>query len=81
MRSFIRDLIQKLPADQKLTRDQTLFMVRFAHACDEVWEDKDKEPAQRRCHHLLLLGQGGSGKTHVIQHLVFQGGGKHLAQR
>ena len=53
---FIRDLIKALPADQKLTADQTLFMVRFAHACDEVWEDEDKPPEQRRCHHILLLG-------------------------
>lgn len=70
--AYIAALIEDLPEDQRLTRDQTLFMVRFARCCDEAWEDEQKEPNQRRVHHLLLLGQGGSGKTHVVQKLVFQ---------
>ena len=28
-------------------------------------------PSERRVRHMLLLGQGGSGKTHVIQNIVF----------
>jgi DNA replication protein DnaC len=32
----------------------------------------DKPPQERRTHGLLLLGAGGSGKTHVIQKLVFE---------
>ena len=56
--AYIAALIEDLPEDQRLTRDQTLFMVRFARCCDEAWEDEQKEPSQRRVHHLLLLGQG-----------------------
>ena len=29
-------------------------------------------PEERRIHHLLLLGAGGTGKTHVVQNLVFK---------
>ena len=49
-----------------------LFVVRFAKACDEAWADEQKPPQERKVHHLLLLGQGGSGKTHVVQNLVFK---------
>jgi hypothetical protein len=69
--AYIRILIEELPQHEKLTRDQTLFMVRFEAACDAAWEDEQKPPDERRVHHLLLLGQGGSGKTHVVQKLVF----------
>ena len=47
-------------------------MARFAQCCDAAWEDESKLPSERRVHHLLLLGQGGSGKTHVVQKLVFK---------
>ena len=47
-------------------------MVRFAKCCDEAWEDDKKPPHERKTHHLLLLGQGGSEKTHVVQKLVFK---------
>ena len=70
--AYITSLIQALPDSEKLTRDQTLFMVRFAQACDAAWADEAKPPHEREVHHLLLLGQGGSGKTHVVQKLVFE---------
>ena len=70
--AYIASIMADLPADEQLTRDQTLFMVRFAKCCDEAWEDEGKIPSQRRVFHLLLLGQGGSGKTHVVQKLVFK---------
>ena len=70
--AFIRDLIDKLPKKENLSRGQTLFMVKFAQVCDDAWEDQDKPPEQHRVHHILLLGPGGSGKTHVIQKLVFE---------
>jgi len=70
--AFIRHLIFQLPAQERLTRRQTLFMIKFAQACDEAWEDADKPPQERRTHHLLLLGAGGTGKTHVVQKLVFK---------
>ena len=62
-----------MPEDQRLTRDQTLFVAKFAKACDEAWEDDvQKKPwSERKVTHLLLLGQGGSGKTHVVQKIVF----------
>ena len=41
---FILALMAALPEKERLTRDQTLFMLRFAQACDEVWEDEEKEP-------------------------------------
>merc|ERR1712079_821891 len=47
-------------------------MVKFAQFCDEAWEDEDKPPERRRVHHMLLLGAGGTGKTHVVQNLVFK---------
>ena len=67
--AFIRHLVSQLPAKERLTRRQTLFMVKFAQFCDEAWEDEDKPPERRRVHHMLLLGAGGTGKTHVVQNL------------
>ena len=69
---FIRHLIGRLPEKERLNRRQTLFMAQFAQACDEVWEDESKPPKERRVHHMLLLGAGGAGKTHVVQKLVFE---------
>ena len=68
----IRQLLSLLPADERLNRRQTLFMTKFAEACDEAWEDEAKPPQDRRVHHMLLLGAGGTGKTHVVQNLVFR---------
>ena len=70
--AYITHLLKSLPEDEKLTRRQTLFMVKFAEACDEAWEDEQKPPHERRTHHILLLGVGGSGKTHLVQKLVFR---------
>ena len=72
--AYIRDLVAGLPEDQKLTRDQTLFVVAFAKACDEAWDDDvtQKPWGERKVAHFLLLGQGGSGKTHVVQKIVFK---------
>ena len=70
--AYIASLTAALPAEERLTRDQTLFMARFAQCCDAAWEDEGKPPSERRVWHLLLLGQGGSGKTHVVQKLVFE---------
>jgi len=50
---YITALLADLPAAERLTKDQTLFMARFAKACDEVWEDEGKPPQQRRVHHIL----------------------------
>ena len=46
-------------------------MARFAKALDEAWAEQEKAPHERRVHHILLLGQGGSGKTHVVQKIMF----------
>ena len=70
--AYIASLIQTLPAAESLTKDQTLFMARFAEACDAAWEDEKRAPHERHTHHILLLGAGGSGKTHVVQRLVFK---------
>ena len=71
---IVHHLLKSLPPEKALTRDQVLFMMIFAHACDQVWEDETsgKPRHLRKVHHLLLLGQGGSGKTHVVQNLVFK---------
>ena len=70
---FISALINALPSDEKLTREQAWFMAKFASACDHAYEDLQKPPQDRRAPtHILLLGQGGSGKTHVVQHIVFK---------
>jgi hypothetical protein len=70
--AYVRHLVEQLPPEKRLTYDQILFMVRFAACCDEAWEDEKKPPAQRRVCHMLLLGAGGSGKTYVVQSLVFR---------
>ena len=59
-------------APRTLKRDQTLFLAKFADACNKVWDDEnEKKPwAQRRTFQMLLMGQGGSGKTAIIQEIV-----------
>ena len=37
---YVKHLIEQLPAEKRLTRDQLLFMARFAVCCDEAWEDE-----------------------------------------
>ena len=59
-----------------LARDQALFVAQFAHACNAMWDDEQQlaEGAltmrERRCFNILLMGQGGSGKTALIQDIV-----------
>ena len=52
--------------------DQTLFLSQFAQACNAVWEDERSGVplAQRRCFNFLLMGQGGSCKTAIVQEIV-----------
>ena len=69
--AFIKALVANLPSEERLTRDQTLFVTNFAKACDDAWEDSEKPATERRVHHILLLGQGGSGKSHVVQKVIF----------
>jgi hypothetical protein len=59
-----------------LKRDQVLFIAQFAHACNVVWdedrkvEEGDLDIAKISCFNILLMGQGGSGKTAVVQDIV-----------
>ena len=59
-----------------LKRDQALFVTRFAAACNAVWEDEQKindgllDAKKRRTYNFLLMGQGGSGKTAIVQEVV-----------
>ena len=68
---LIRAMVAAFPDEKQLTFDQVMFVAEFANACDCVLENEKKPPKDRRVHHILLLGQGGSGKTHVMQNLVF----------
>ena len=55
-----------------LTQNQVRFLAGFAKAVNEVWSDEqDEKPHhQRRRHDLLLIGEGGSGKTAIVQDIV-----------
>ena len=55
-----------------MKRDQVLFVAQFAYACNCVWDDEQNDVPMKRRHrfNMLLLGQGGSGKTAVIQEIV-----------
>ena len=72
--AYIAALVAALPTEEALTRDQTLFIATFADICDQVWSDETEQrmPCDRKVHHILLLGQGGSGKTHVVQKILFR---------
>ena len=62
----------KKKKQKRLKRDQTLFLTGFADACNKVWEDEqgDIPMASRRSFSFLLMGQGGSGKTAIVQEIV-----------
>ena len=59
-----------------LKRDQVLFIAQFAHVCNTVWEeDRRVEEGELdinkiTCFNILLMGQGGSGKTAIVQSIV-----------
>jgi hypothetical protein len=61
-----------------LKRDQVLFIAQFAHACNTVWDEALKveegalEVKNITCFNILLMGQGGSGKTAVVQDVVLK---------
>ena len=67
-------MIQALPANRRLNEDQEIFMMRFAEVLDVVYEQEvaEQPPDKRHVYHMLLLGQGGSGKTHIVQNIIFQ---------
>ena len=59
-----------------LKRDQVLFAAQFAQACNKVWEEdrrveeNDLDADKITLFNILLMGQGGSGKTAVVQDIV-----------
>ena len=55
-----------------LSQDQVLFLAGFADACNKVWQDeRDDVPMEKRHRFsFLLMGQGGSGKTAIVQEIV-----------
>ena len=57
---------------KKLSRGQVLFLIGFADACNKVWrQEQDDVPMQDRQQFIfLLMGQGGSGKTAIVQEIV-----------
>ena len=63
---------------RKLKRDQVLFLAKFAEVCDTVWteerrveqNDKNFKRSQCKCFQFLLMGEGGTGKTAIIQEIV-----------
>ena len=59
-------------APRTLKRDQALFVATFANACNAAWDDEQEEIPwdRRRTFQMLLMGQGGSGKTAIVQEIV-----------
>lgn len=59
-----------------LKRDQVFFVAQFAEACNTIWqqersvEDNELDISKITCFNILLMGQGGSGKTAVVQDIV-----------
>ena len=53
-----------------------LFVAQFAQVCNTVWEENckvdkgDMDVENITCFNLLLMGQGGSGKTAIVQEIV-----------
>ena len=69
---MLKAIVDNLPEDRRWNEDQTLFMLRFGDVLDTVYEEEQNLPPEKRSvYHLLLLGQGGSGKTYVVQNLIF----------
>ena len=57
---------------KRLTTDQVLFLAQFSHSCNAIWDDEqnDVPMSRRQRFNLLLMGQGGSGKTALVQEIV-----------
>eukprot|EP00435_Cladocopium_sp_Y103_P075807 s26_g65.t1 len=69
---LVKDMIAALPPNRRLNEDQDLLIFRFAEVLDTVFAQEDTHPPeQRHVYHMLLLGQGGSGKTHIVQNIIF----------
>ena len=69
---MLKDMIENLPQGRRLNEDQHIFMLRFGTVLNTVYrEEQELAPENRSVFHLLLLGQGGSGKTHIVQNLIF----------
>ena len=69
---LVKALVFALPSKSKLNEDQSIFIDRFAEVLDTVYEqERTHAPENRHVYHMLLLGQGGSGKTHIVQNIVF----------
>jgi len=70
---LVKALVAALPEKSRLNGDQSIFIDRFADILDTVYEQERSEmpPEERNVYHMLLLGQGGSGKTHIVQNIVF----------
>ena len=69
---LVKDLVAALPPKQRLNEDQDCFIQRFAEVLDTVYaQENTTAPEKRHVYHMLLLGQGGSGKTHIMQNIVF----------
>ena len=51
-----------------LTREQVLACAAFANMVTTAWEEErlGVDPAERTCQHMILLGQGGTGKTMIV---------------
>ena len=59
-------------AARPLKRDQVYFVAQFAEACNTVWnEERDDTPMKKRSLlNMLLIGEGGTGKTAIVQEIV-----------
>ena len=69
---LVKDLVAALPPKQRLNEDQDCFIQRFAEVLDTVYaQENTTAPEKRHVYHMLLLGQGGSGKTRIVQNIVF----------
>ncbi|CAE7258426.1 unnamed protein product [Symbiodinium sp. CCMP2592] len=71
---LMKAMVDGLPEEQRLNEDQALFISRFADVLDKVFAQEENAeiwPKERKTYHMLLLGQGGSGKTHMVQKLIF----------
>ncbi len=70
--AYIAARISAQPLKMKPSEEQLRFLAVFGTLLDKVREEERNgiEKAHRSTHMLLLLGQGGSGKTHVVQQYV-----------